>query len=278
MSPAFTQLYILILCCSYTVSAVDEAFLTNPHYIKECQIADKNFINCSTQSIQQLFDKLNDGIPGLNSIKSFDPFYLNRIRITQGNSNAINLKVELANVKINGFGHTNVLESIVYPKDYSWKTTFMLPEMKLQGDYSLFGRILLIPLNGHGEVFLEAENMTVIMHSKTRLYEKGGFTFYNVTNCRVDFKIDGLKSYFSNLFNGNKQLEDSTNKFFNDNWRMLADALYTVITQTIEDILLDVLKKIFHYIPANFFINDIPTSKQLYGGSKGAGAEARRPK
>lgn len=44
----------------------------------------------------------------------------------------------------------------VYPKDYSWKTTFMLPEMKLQGDYSLFGRILLIPLNGHGEVFLEA--------------------------------------------------------------------------------------------------------------------------
>lgn len=52
------------------------------------------------------------GIPGLDSIKSFDPFYLNRIRITQGNSNAINLKVELANVKINGFGHTNVLESM----------------------------------------------------------------------------------------------------------------------------------------------------------------------
>lgn len=50
------------------------------------------------------------------------------------------------------------------------------------------------------------ENMTVTMHTKTRLYSKGGFTFYNVTNCRVDFKMDGLKSYFSNLFNGNKQL------------------------------------------------------------------------
>lgn len=96
--------------------------------------------------------------------------------------------------------------------------------MKLQGDYSLFGRILLIPLNGRGQVFLDAgkisltplsvhrlmhfrlENMTVTMHTKTRLYSKGGFTFYNVTNCRVDFKMDGLKSYFSNLFNGNKQL------------------------------------------------------------------------
>ncbi|KAI8037713.1 hypothetical protein M5D96_009213 [Drosophila gunungcola] len=124
--------------------------------------------------------------------------------------------------------------------------------MKLQSDYSLFGRILLIPLNGKGQVFLDAENMTVTMHTKTRLYSKGGFTFYNVTSLHVDFKMDGL----------------NTNKFFNDNWRMLADALYTVITQTIEDILLDVLKKIFHFIPANFFVSDIPTPEQLYGRAK----------
>ncbi|XP_017860810.1 PREDICTED: uncharacterized protein LOC108612439 [Drosophila arizonae] len=91
----------------------DDPFLTDPpDYIKECKIADKNFVNCSTQSIQQLFDKLNDGIPGLTSIKSFDPFHLNRIRISQGNSNAINLKVELANIKIFGFGHTKVIESL----------------------------------------------------------------------------------------------------------------------------------------------------------------------
>lgn len=63
----------------------------------------------------------------------------------------------------------------------------------------------LLPLKIHLNIYFQ-ENMTVIMHSKTRLYEKGGFTFYNVTDCRVDFKIDGLKSYFSNLFNGNKQL------------------------------------------------------------------------
>ncbi|XP_055904953.1 protein takeout isoform X2 [Eupeodes corollae] len=253
---------------SAVAAAGDERFLTDQHYIKQCRVTDKDFLNCSTQSIQQLFDKLGTGIPGLDSIKSFDPFYLNRIKINQGNSQAINLKVELSNIKILGFGRTNVIESIVYPKDFSWKTTFMLPVMKLIGDYSLFGRILLIPLNGKGKVLLDAENMTVIMSSKTHLYEKGGYTFYNVTNVRVDFRLDGLKSHFSNLFNGNKILEDSTNKFFNDNWKMLADALYTVITQTIEDILLDVLKKIFHYIPANFFVADIPTPAELYGGQK----------
>jgi len=48
------------------------------------------------------------------------------------------------------------LPDSVFKKDYSWKTTFTLPVMKLQGDYSLFGRILLIPLNGRGQVFLDA--------------------------------------------------------------------------------------------------------------------------
>lgn len=251
-----------------TAADEDERFLTDPQYIKQCRISDKDFVSCSTQSIQQLFDKLGTGIPGLDTIKSFDPFFLNRIKINQGNSQAINLKVELSNIKIFGFGKTHVIESQVSKKDFSWKTTFTLPSMKLVGDYSLFGRILLIPLNGKGKVLLDAENMTVVMRTKTHLYEKGGYTFYNVTNVRVDFKLDGLKSQFSNLFNGNKVLEDSTNKFFNDNWRMLADALYSVITQTIEDILLDVLKKIFHYIPANFFVSDIPTPAELYGSQK----------
>lgn len=120
------------------------------------------------------------------------------------------------------------------------------------------------------------ENMTVIMYTKTRLYEKGGFTFYNVTNVRVDFKLDGLKSHFSNLFNGNKALEESTNRFFNENWRMLADALYTVITHTIEDILIDVLQKIFHFIPANFFVSDIPTSEELYSRQKNSNTKVQQ--
>lgn len=116
--------------------------LLTADFVKPCKIAEKEFVQCSTASIQSLFDKLSTGrypsiskgrsdpaicsylhdynlricisvgIPGLESIKSFDPFHLNRIKITQGNSNAINLKVDLTNVKINGFGHTNVVESL----------------------------------------------------------------------------------------------------------------------------------------------------------------------
>lgn len=48
--------------------------------------------------------------------------------------------------------------------------------------------------------------MNIIMKTKTHLYEKGGHVFYNVTNTKVDYTIDGLKLRLDNLFEGVKVL------------------------------------------------------------------------
>lgn len=107
------------------------------------------------------------------------------------------------------------------------------------------------------------------MHTKTRLYEKGGFTFYNVTTVRVDLDLTGVKTGFENIFNGNsKEVEQSTNEFFNENWRDFFEALRPLITETVERILLKLLRVTFHFIPANFLVEDIPTSEQLYTKAK----------
>lgn len=50
------------------------------------------------------------------------------------------------------------------------------------------------------------ENMNIIMNTKTHLYEKGGHVFYNVTNTKIDYTIDGLKLKLDNLFEGVKVL------------------------------------------------------------------------
>lgn len=48
--------------------------------------------------------------------------------------------------------------------------------------------------------------MNIIMNTKTHLYEKGGHVFYNVTNTKIDYTIDGLKLKLDNLFEGVKVL------------------------------------------------------------------------
>lgn len=135
--------------------------------------------------------------------------------------------------------------------------------------------------------------MNIVMITKTHLYEKGGHVFYNVTSTKIDYTIDGLKLRLDNLFEGVKVLgeifdakliqlfdiffhwcvsicnipstEDSTNQYLNDNWKPVSDALKPIIAKTIEDILLVMLNKVFHFVPADFLISDIPRPSQLYG-------------
>lgn len=51
------------------------------------------------------------GLPGLDSLPPLDPLYVNRIRVDQSGTQAINLKVELSKVVIGGFKKIKIVES-----------------------------------------------------------------------------------------------------------------------------------------------------------------------
>lgn len=115
-------------------------------------------------------------------------------------------------------------------------------------------------------IYILAENLDIKLYTKTHLYEKGGFTFDNVTAVHVDLNMTRVRTNFENIFNGqSKEVERSTNEFFNENWRDFYEALKPIIIETVETILYDIMHKVFELIPANFFVEDIPTSEQLYG-------------
>jgi len=110
------------------------------------------------------------------------------------------------------------------------------------------------------------DDLDILMTTKTRLYEKGGYTFYNVTSVKVKVDVGKVRTRMDNLFNGHsKEVEDSTNQFFNDNWKDVFEALRPLVVETVERTLLDLLHKTFALFPASFFVEDIPTSLTLYG-------------
>lgn len=57
--------------------------------------------------------------------------------------------------------------------------------------------------------------------------------------------------------------EDSTNVYLNENWKPVSEALKPIISKTIEDILLDIMQKIFHQIPGDYFVADLPKPHEL---------------
>lgn len=104
------------------------------------------------------------------------------------------------------------------------------------------------------------------MRTKTRLIEKGDFTFYNITDIKLEVDAKKMTTQFDNLFGGNnKEIERSTNESFNKNWRDFFEALRPLITDTVNKIMSDLLPPLFLMYPANFFVGDVPTSQKLYG-------------
>ncbi|KAL7024680.1 hypothetical protein ACKWTF_013161 [Chironomus riparius] len=252
---------LLIVCFLIGIKFCDCDILEKPDWLETCKLSDPDLRKCSTRSVQGLFDQLGKGIEGLVGLETIDPMKIERIRILQGEG-PVSVNASLTKVKVTGFSKTKVLENYVN-KDYSWYTQVKLPKMRLEGNYHMMGRILVIPLNGRGKCWFEPSNMDIKFFTKTKLYTKHGQTFYNVTNCKVQFTMEGLKLRMDNLFEGVKVLEESTNDYLNQNWRPVSEALKPIISKTIEDILLDMMQKIFHQIPGNFFVSDLPTPEQL---------------
>lgn len=93
-----------------------------------------------------MFENLIKGIDGVTGLDAIDPMKIDRIRILQGEG-PVSVNASLTRVKVIGFSKVKVIENQVSSKDYSWVTTVKLPKMRLEGNYHMMGRILVIPLN-----------------------------------------------------------------------------------------------------------------------------------
>ncbi|EDW14527.1 circadian clock-controlled protein daywake [Drosophila mojavensis] len=265
----FDALELGLVCFFVTVVYVKgmEYYTEKPSYIESCRIKEPDFTNCSTRSIQAFLNEVIKGIPEIEeSFGPIDPMKQDQLTFTQTNSDVSSISANLSDLVIRGFGKTIVKESKVSKKDFSWLAKIYIPRLRLDGKYQMIGSVLIIPLHGNGNIFIEIDDLDILLNAKTRLYEKGGYTFYNVTDVSVKLKVGHVRTYLGNLFNGHsKEVEQSTNEFFNENWRSFFETFRPLISETLQSTLFDLLKKMFSLMPANFFVEDIPNSLQLYG-------------
>ncbi|XP_060524232.1 uncharacterized protein LOC132700735 [Cylas formicarius] len=229
-----------------------------PEFVKTCMITKpkEEFINCSTHSVQILFNEIPKGNKDIG-LQVLDPLKVPFVKILQGGGGPVTVNASLTNVTVLGFGHTEITFNSVDPETYDFYTKLHLPRLRIDGNYDLLGRILVIPLRGKGVCWFDASDLNIDVKSDVIMQKHHGFYFYNVTKVHVQFSIGGLKLHLGNLFEGRKLLEESTNAYLNANWRPVAESLNPILSKTIEDIMVEILQKVFDNIPANFFLSDI---------------------
>ncbi|XP_075147669.1 protein takeout-like [Haematobia irritans] len=252
-------LIINIIIISIISFASCANYLTErPDVLQVCKQSDANFKQCFFKNFQNIFTEWKDGIPGLPSLGSVDPLHVKRIVIADDGNSPVSVKLIMTNLELRGLSKTILNDISLNAPKYVVKLQSQIPKVHVKAEYNINGRILALPLIGSGRALVDVENLVTESSLKYKLREENGIIFADVEKLRVEIKDVG--GFHLNLDNPNSDqmvLEEAANAALNENWREYFEILRPSIAGAIESIVSGHLKKIFAYIPAKYFIEDI---------------------
>jgi hypothetical protein len=115
-------------------------------WAKTCRLSDSDFDQCNYETIRGIFDNAFSGNFKVEGIESLNPMTLDKVNILQGDG-PIAGNASLHNLKIYGLPEVQLLKQKFNPEDLSWTQLMKIPKMRLEANYQMMGRILVIPLN-----------------------------------------------------------------------------------------------------------------------------------
>lgn len=121
-----------------------------PSFVQTCQRNSLNLNDCVQDSIESLIPMLSKGIPEL-FIPPLDPLNIPEITLEE-NSGAVVFSSSYTNISVKGLSRFGISSVDVNSKIPEFKFKFYFPEIQIKANYSVTGKIMLMPLQGDGLV------------------------------------------------------------------------------------------------------------------------------
>ncbi|KAJ8910756.1 hypothetical protein NQ315_017213 [Exocentrus adspersus] len=221
----FNVLVTLLLCLGLAAAKKPRA-----HYIKPCSKSAPDFDECCVAHGREALPFIVQGDKEYK-IPSLNPLELSEVSL---DSNGF--KIAMKHLQAYGFDK-NDLRKVKFDFDKKMADIrIFFDKLELLGDYEVGGKIILIPIEGTGKANFTIVDIDVNYTINYKLVDKEGEGYFAVDTSSADFTCSRTYIDIADLFGGNKELSDATNKALNDNWDQFIDALKPVVTQTIVQI------------------------------------------
>ncbi|KAJ8939707.1 hypothetical protein NQ318_009807 [Aromia moschata] len=134
----------------------------------------------------------------------------------------------------------------------------LFDKVTIVGKYEVNGRILILPIQGDGDINVTTDALNVHYTVDYTTEQKDGEDYIVPVNAQSDFTVKKASFHLSNLFNGNEQLgtelkSEATNKVLNDEWDKFVEAIKPAMNNLISEIATGIVKTITSKIPYNDF-------------------------
>lgn len=212
-----------------------------------CHKSDKAFPECLAKNIQFAITTLNKPTPELG-LTTFDPLDIPELYIGEGKG-PVNVAQHFKNVQLHGLTNAKVLKANIDFKKNVLTATSLNPELRLQGDYTMKGRVLLLPIVGDGPCNVTLVNMKINHVLKMEKVQRKGKTYLRAIDYKTTMNPEKVVFKFDNLFDGQKELGDNINKVLNDNNQEVFNDVKEGYEKSFALIFLDLANRVMPKVP-----------------------------
>lgn len=180
---------------------------------------------------------------------SIDPLHITALTIQQGRNSPITLKQEFKNILLTGISQTKLVTYKPNLDKYILRTEGITPRVNLAGDYVMTGRILLLPIVGHGKANITMVDLKTVHELIGEPFTKKGETYIRFKEYNIKLIPARVYLNFENLFNGDRLLGNQMNRFMNENWELIFNELKGGYEETLSYVFKEVTNKLFTKVP-----------------------------
>ncbi|XP_037955420.1 protein takeout-like, partial [Teleopsis dalmanni] len=182
--------------------------------ITPCHRNDPELEKCIIDAVymlRPLFAKgdLGDGY----HVPPLEPLLLENIEMHRGRQ----FQAEFSNIEARG-GSNFVIDKLrANASAIMYDISLTLPKVEFVGKYFMKLNILLLDIQGKGDMRGQFENGKAVVKMRGTRYVKNGVEYVKFTKMPMRITIDSFKLHLDNLFNGDKVLGEVGNNIINDN-------------------------------------------------------------
>lgn len=211
---------------------------------------------------------------------SIDPLHISALTIQQGRNSPISLTQDFKNIMLTGISETKLVTYKPNLDRYILRTEGITPRVNLAGDYTMTGRILLLPIVGHGKANITMVNLKTVHELIGEPIKKNGKVYIRFKEYNIKLIPARVYLNFENLFNGDRLLGNQMNRFMNDNWELIFNELKGGYEETLSYVFKEVTNKLFTKVPMDtiFPKKEVTKEPEVVVTSEAPTTDADKPK
>ncbi|KAB0797641.1 hypothetical protein PPYR_08634 [Photinus pyralis] len=241
------KLFVLNIFCVLFFNVTSKQI---PSYVSLCKINDPNLSMCLKDSINALRPYLVKGIPEMD-LPPGEPLQFPSVSADTGANSAVSVKAKSWNHTVSGIMDFILNDISLDLKHSSFSIAVLFPSLRLKGQYTFKGKVLLFEIDTEGTYALEATNVTASGYSHLRSYMKESKEHVEFENVQFNVDVKTAKINFTNLIKGNDEMTEAANTAINQNINIVIDELRGIIGQVFGELLFMYFNSVFRLFPVD---------------------------